>query len=144
MAEAGLIAIATPKLEKGIGKVILTSESADLIAGVVVKPFPLWPDDRGYFLEVGRIGKGLIAAFPADSTQISAALSYPGTIKAFHYPDLESLKNHVLAFVSAYNFAKHLKALRWKTPFEAICHASTTTPDIFKLNPPHLIPGPNT
>ena len=85
MAEAGLIAIATPKLEKGIGKVILTSESADLIAGVVVKPFPLWPDDRGYFLEVGRIGKGLIAAFPADSTQISAALSYPGTIMAFHY-----------------------------------------------------------
>jgi len=37
------------------------------------------------------------------------------TTKAFHYPDLESLKTHVLAFVSAYNFAKHLKALRWKT-----------------------------
>ena len=34
------------------------------------------------------------------------------TIKAFHYPDLESLKQHLLAFVSAYNFAKHLKALR--------------------------------
>jgi hypothetical protein len=42
------------------------------------------------------------------------------TIKAFHYPDLESLKAHVLAFVSAYNFAKHLKALKWKTPFEAV------------------------
>jgi len=25
--------------------------------------------------------------------------------------------------VSAYNFAKHLKAIRWKTPFEAICQA---------------------
>ena len=34
------------------------------------------------------------------------------TIKAFHCPDLESLKAHVLAFVSAHNFAKHLKALR--------------------------------
>ncbi len=34
------------------------------------------------------------------------------TIKAFHYPDLESLKAHVLAFVSACNFAKHLKASR--------------------------------
>ena len=34
------------------------------------------------------------------------------TIKAFHYPDLESLKAHVLAFVSTYNFAKHRKALR--------------------------------
>ena len=66
------------------------------------------------------------------------------TIKAFHYPYLESLKAHVLVFVSAYNFAKHLKASRWKTPFEAIGHAWTNTPDIFKLNPRHLIPGPNT
>jgi hypothetical protein len=65
------------------------------------------------------------------------------TIKAFHYPDLESLKAHVLAFVSAYNFAKHLKALKWKTPFQAICLAWTNTPEIFKLNPRHLIPGPN-
>ncbi len=63
------------------------------------------------------------------------------TIKAFHYPDLDSLKAHVLAFVSAYNFAKHLKAIRWKTPFEAICQAWTKTPDIFKLDPRHLIPG---
>ena len=65
------------------------------------------------------------------------------TIKAFHYPDLESLKAHVLAFVSAYNFAKHLKSIRWKTPFEFVCHAWTTTPAIFKLNPRHLIPRPN-
>ena len=66
------------------------------------------------------------------------------TIKTFHYPSLESLKAHVIAFVSAYNFAKHLKAIRWKTPFEAVCHAWNTTPQIFKLDPPHLIPGPNT
>ncbi len=66
------------------------------------------------------------------------------TIKVFHYADLESLKAHVLAFVSAYNFAKHLKALKWRTPFEAVCNAWTTTPDIFKINPRHLIPGPNT
>jgi transposase-like protein len=65
------------------------------------------------------------------------------TIKAFHYPDIESLKAHVLAFVKTYNFAKHLKALRWKTPFEAIAHAWTTNPSIFKINPRHLIPGPN-
>ncbi len=37
----------------------------------------------------------------------------------------------------------HLKAIRWKTPFEAVRHAWTTTPEIFKLNPCHLIPGPN-
>ncbi len=65
------------------------------------------------------------------------------TIKAFHYPDPDSLKAHVLAFVSSYKFAKHLKAIRWMTPFEAVCHAWTTTPEIFKLNPHHLIPGPN-
>ena len=66
------------------------------------------------------------------------------TLKVFHYPDLESLKAHVLAFVKTYNFAKHLKALRWKTPFEAIAHTWTKDPSIFKINPRHLIPGPNT
>ena len=65
------------------------------------------------------------------------------TVKAFHYQDLESLKAQLLTFVSAYNFAKHLKAIRWKTSFEAICQAWTKTPDIFKLDPRHLIPGPN-
>ena len=64
--------------------------------------------------------------------------------KSHRDPDLDSLKAHVLAFVAVYNFAKHLKAIRWKTPFEAVCHAWTTTPDIFKLNPRHLTPGPNT
>ena len=41
------------------------------------------------------------------------------TVKVFHYAELESLKAHVLAFVTAYNFAKHLKALKWKTPFQS-------------------------
>ncbi len=31
------------------------------------------------------MGRGLAAAFPAETTQVSAALNYPGTIKAFHY-----------------------------------------------------------
>ena len=66
------------------------------------------------------------------------------TIKVFHYPDLEALKAHVLAFVRAYNCAKHLKALRWRTPFQAICDAWTKDPTIFKINPHHLTPGPNT
>jgi dTDP-4-dehydrorhamnose 3,5-epimerase len=77
--------IAIPASEPGIGKTILSPTSADLIEGVEIKPFPLWPDDRGYFLEVGRMGQGLIVDFPAASTQISAALNYPGIIKAFHY-----------------------------------------------------------
>jgi hypothetical protein len=49
-----------------------------------------------------------------------------------------------LAFVTAYNFAKHLKALRWRTPYQVICEAWTKDPSIFKINPRHLIPGPHT
>ena len=64
------------------------------------------------------------------------------TIKAFHYPDLESLKAHVLAFVCAFNFAKHLKALRWKTPYQTIVDTWQKNPAIFKADPRHLIPGP--
>ena len=54
------------------------------------------------------------------------------TTKAFHYPGLDALKAHVFAFVSAYNFAKHLKALRRRTPFQAICDAWAKDPAIFK------------
>jgi dTDP-4-dehydrorhamnose 3,5-epimerase len=56
-----------------------------LIDGVIVQPYDLWPDDRGYFLEVARIGQALVAGFEPAQTQVSAALSYPGTIKAFHF-----------------------------------------------------------
>ena len=64
---------------------IRTPDSAEVIEGVRIQPFALWPDDRGYFLEVARLGQGLPADFPAATTQVSAALSYPGTIKAFHF-----------------------------------------------------------
>jgi hypothetical protein len=51
---------------------------------------------------------------------------------------------HVLAFVSAYIFAKHPKALRWMTPFRAVWQDWTKTPDIFQINPHHPIRGPVT
>jgi dTDP-4-dehydrorhamnose 3,5-epimerase len=70
--------------DRGVGKVILSPSSAHLISDVIVVPYALWPDDRGYFLEVGRMGKNSISNFPPQSTQISAAVSYPGTVKAFH------------------------------------------------------------
>ena len=65
------------------------------------------------------------------------------TVKVYHYDDLENLKAHVLAFVTAYNFATHLKALRWPTPCQAICDASTKDPSIFKINPHHQMPRPH-
>ena len=46
-----------------------------------------------------------------------------------------TIKAHVFAFVSAYKFAKHLKAIRWKTPFEAVCHAWTATREVFGVSP---------
>jgi len=82
---AEIISIGTPKCDPGIGRLICTPESDDKIDGVAIRPYDLWPDDRGYFLEVIRLRQGLASDFPADSTQISASLSYPGTIKAFHF-----------------------------------------------------------
>ena len=79
VSDQAAIEIATPECEKGLGQVILAPDSKDLIPGVRIKPYPLWPDDRGYFLEVLRVGQGLAAEFPTESTQVSAALSYPGT-----------------------------------------------------------------
>ena len=79
------IEIGSPKCEPGIGKIIRAPGAADLIEGVQVRAYDLWPDDRGYFLEVVRIQQGLAADFAPETTQVSAALSYAGTIKAFHF-----------------------------------------------------------
>jgi dTDP-4-dehydrorhamnose 3,5-epimerase len=84
------IELVVPQAEPGIGKVILSPNSADLIAGVEIAAFPLWPDDRGYFLEVARLGQGLVAGFPAESSQVSAAFNYPGIIKAFHFHKVQT------------------------------------------------------
>lgn len=82
---AEAVEIRVPQCEAGIGQVIAKPDSSDLIEGVRVSPVPLWSDDRGYFLEVARMKCGLAAGFPPESTQVSAALSYPGAIKAFHF-----------------------------------------------------------
>ncbi len=77
--------LALPQCERGLGKIITRVDSPDLIAGVRMAPLTLYPDDRGYFLEIHRLGLGLAAEFPAATSQVSVALNYPGTIKAFHY-----------------------------------------------------------
>ena len=85
IASSGSLVLAYPECSKGIGSLIGSPTSADLIEGVRIAPLALWPDDRGYFMEVQRMGLGLAADFPAASTQTSTAFNYPGTIKAFHY-----------------------------------------------------------
>jgi len=69
----------------GVGAIITTPDARSLIDGVHIAPLQVFPDDRGYFLEVFRAGHGLAAAFSSATTQLSATLSYPGAIKAFHY-----------------------------------------------------------
>ena len=65
------------------------------------------------------------------------------TVKRYFYETHDQLRVHLRDFVDAYNFAKHLKALRWRTPYQAICDVWTKDPTIFKTNPHHLIPGPH-
>jgi dTDP-4-dehydrorhamnose 3,5-epimerase len=85
IAAAGGIELVFPECEKGIGSLIQAPDSPHLIAGVRVVPHQVWPDDRGYFLEILRFGQGLVSGFSAAETQVSAAFGYPGAIKAFHY-----------------------------------------------------------
>ena len=75
LAAFGDLELAVPKCVKGIGAVIVTPESPELIAGVRVQPFALFPDDRGYFLEVQRMGRGL-AARSSDSN-VPASVHHP-------------------------------------------------------------------
>jgi dTDP-4-dehydrorhamnose 3,5-epimerase len=82
---AETIRISTPSCEPGIGTVIRSLDGSGVIEGVRLQAYDVWPDDRGYFLEVIRMRQGLAAHFDPETTQVSAALSYPATIKAFHF-----------------------------------------------------------
>ena len=74
--------------EKTLGKIIARPNSPELIDGVQIEPLQVYPDDRGYFTELARLGKGLAAKMVPDDIrkiQMSFTLTYPGTIKAIHY-----------------------------------------------------------
>ena len=81
----GLSLAVRPRPERNTGSLIREPHAADLIDGVRIEPLHLWPDDRGYFLEIIRQGEGLSAEMGTTGLQVSCALSYPGTIKALHY-----------------------------------------------------------
>jgi len=74
-----------PRAGRNTGALIRELNSPELIEGVRIEWLRLHPDDRGYFLEVIRLGAGLCAQLGTANLQISSALSYPGTIKALHY-----------------------------------------------------------
>jgi transposase InsO family protein len=63
------------------------------------------------------------------------------TVRRYHYED--QLRDHLAAFLDAYNFAKRLKTLQGLTLFEAICKAWTDDPERFRYDPIHLTSGLN-
>ena len=85
VASAGDLELALPECQKGLGELIGSPTSKDVIDGVRIQAVSVHPDDRGYFLEIHRMGLGLAGGFRAETTQISCALNYAGAIKAFHY-----------------------------------------------------------
>ena len=100
------------------------------------------PGSRGAFLSreaEDALWQQVFMAQPARRRTIKEV-----TVKVFPYETLASLSAHLHAFVTAYTFAKHLKALQGRTPFQRICDAWTKAPEPFKINPHHLIPGPYT
>jgi hypothetical protein len=66
------------------------------------------------------------------------------TVKSFHYTSVSELRRHVRDWLTAYNFAKQLKALRFKTPYEAIDELWKSKPEIFNVKPHHHNLGLNT
>ena len=66
------------------------------------------------------------------------------TVKRYHSESHDQLRQHLHAFVQAYNFARRLKTLKGLTPYEFICKTWTTQPQRFTLNPLHQMPGLNT
>jgi len=76
------------RARKTLGKIIAKPNSPDLIEGVEIEPLAVYPDDRGFFTELARLGKGLAEKMVPDGPrqiQVSLTLTYPGTIKAIHY-----------------------------------------------------------
>ena len=87
VAKAGLLELGIVRNGSGgLGTIIRSHTAPGCIAGVQVAPLQIHPDDRGFFEEISHLGQGLAQSFSAAKhVQVSAAYSYPGTVKAIHY-----------------------------------------------------------
>lgn len=54
-----------------------------------------------------------------------------------HYGSHAELREHLKAFLLAYNFAKRLKTLRGRTPYEFVCAEWQKAPERFDRDPTH-------
>ena len=66
------------------------------------------------------------------------------TVRRYHYATNQQLRQHLAAFLDAYNFARRLKTLSGLTPYEHICKAWADQPYRFRYDPAHLTSGLNT
>jgi len=66
------------------------------------------------------------------------------TVKRYYYNSHDQLRQHLYAFVNAYNFAKRLKALKGLTPYEFIINIWQLEPERFNIDPHHHTAGLNT
>jgi hypothetical protein len=62
----------------------------------------------------------------------------------YYYQTHQHLKEHLQAFLMAYNFAKRLKTLSGLTPYEYIGYCWQHEPERFTMNPYHHTMGLNT
>ena len=66
------------------------------------------------------------------------------TTKTYHYDSINQFEKHLHEFILVYNFAKRLKSLKFKTPFEFLAEKFKNKPTLFYQNPEHYSMGLNT
>lgn len=66
------------------------------------------------------------------------------TVKRYHYDSHDHLRSHLADFITAYNYARRLKTLKGRTPYEYIYKIWTVEPERLKLDPIRQMPGLNT
>ena len=65
------------------------------------------------------------------------------TTKKYYYETVKQLKDHMMAFLLAYNYQKKLKALKYISPYDKLLQIFETNEQLFKVNLNHKIAGLN-
>ena len=76
---------------------------------------PYHPSTNGHAERMVRMNK------EGESEQeLIRRINSPLNVKFFHYSSINEMRRHVRDWLTAYNIAKQLKALKFRTPYEAI------------------------
>ncbi len=103
----------------------------------LTKPYRLWTNGQAERM-VRTIKEG------EAEQELIQRINSPLNVKSFHYSSINEMRRHVRDWLTAYNFAKQLKALKFKTPYEAIQELWKSRPEAFIVKPHHHMLGPNT